>query len=680
MPVTDGDPVADGPDAPAVRPDDEQAALLFADAVARWGRPSVLDRAAHSDVLELCHQVERWPLALELAARRTSVQSVPDLVAALHAGSLAAVLDGRPDDTARRVLPSIVDAVSASLASLRGDERRLAAQLAGFVDWSTFTEIVDGTPGRVGFETLAALVDQDIVDVDESQTQTLFRLRRAYREMLLEGLREDGVTGTRARAAEVTRYASLEAQAIRIVDALIAWSSGEAEEMHWYEVVRRRHADLQSTAWMLLARADPASTRAGARIAVALTIFAAEHGDLAADRGLLDRALQMRDAAREPSTALILEAYRLRRRFEAVDPTTDTEVLAADLQSAVSAARAHGDHRIILECLAQSVGSARTIGHLDQARRHADEGAQLAALHGMSSARANFELLAAMVAHAQGRYADAAERASRAYVLARRLDQPALLTQAALMFHQLPAGTPHVPTHRPSVRDLARMVDALPARRSTLGVTDGVAAECLRVGDFGTAARAAGAGIRKATAIGLATGAGVGILIVVVIAAASGQHALAARLHGAIADHYEVVRNGLSPGHRATYEGAIGAVRTFMGDDAFTHECDQGASLTWTGMIALALAAADAIAASLASRDVPDSHAVAVDEPTHPALTARQLEVLGLLAAGMSNKEIAGLLSVAPKTMMHHTSNIYRRLGVRGRGEAVAVARQLGIA
>jgi len=70
-------------------------------------------------------------------------------------------------------------------------------------------------------------------------------------------------------------------------------------------------------------------------------------------------------------------------------------------------------------------------------------------------------------------------------------------------------------------------------------------------------------------------------------------------------------------------------------------------------------------------------------EPTGPgvveALSQRELEVLALLAEGLSNREISARLYIALSTVKGHTANIYGKLGVRSRTQALAAARRLGL-
>ncbi|HEX5047475.1 MAG TPA: response regulator transcription factor [Gammaproteobacteria bacterium] len=60
-------------------------------------------------------------------------------------------------------------------------------------------------------------------------------------------------------------------------------------------------------------------------------------------------------------------------------------------------------------------------------------------------------------------------------------------------------------------------------------------------------------------------------------------------------------------------------------------------------------------------------------------ISGRELEVLELLAAGRSNKEIAGRLDVSPNTVKTHVAKLYDKLEVRRRTEAVLRARELGM-
>jgi DNA-binding NarL/FixJ family response regulator len=63
----------------------------------------------------------------------------------------------------------------------------------------------------------------------------------------------------------------------------------------------------------------------------------------------------------------------------------------------------------------------------------------------------------------------------------------------------------------------------------------------------------------------------------------------------------------------------------------------------------------------------------------HEALTARELEVLRLLARGLRNKEIAERLYISERTVNFHLANIYQKLNVSGRTEALSRALQQGL-
>lgn len=60
-------------------------------------------------------------------------------------------------------------------------------------------------------------------------------------------------------------------------------------------------------------------------------------------------------------------------------------------------------------------------------------------------------------------------------------------------------------------------------------------------------------------------------------------------------------------------------------------------------------------------------------------LTERELEVLRLAARGQTNKQIGGALQISDRTVQNHLANIYAKLGVASRTEAVTAALQRGL-
>jgi two-component system response regulator DesR len=65
--------------------------------------------------------------------------------------------------------------------------------------------------------------------------------------------------------------------------------------------------------------------------------------------------------------------------------------------------------------------------------------------------------------------------------------------------------------------------------------------------------------------------------------------------------------------------------------------------------------------------------------PAHQRLTVREQEVLQLVAAGLTNAEIAAELRLSPNTVKEHASSMFRKLGARNRADAVVRAQRLGV-
>jgi LuxR family transcriptional regulator, maltose regulon positive regulatory protein len=68
-----------------------------------------------------------------------------------------------------------------------------------------------------------------------------------------------------------------------------------------------------------------------------------------------------------------------------------------------------------------------------------------------------------------------------------------------------------------------------------------------------------------------------------------------------------------------------------------------------------------------------------MERPTYENLSTREKEVLLLMAEAISLQEIADRLFISYATAKRHTINIYSKLGVHNRWEAVAFAREKGI-
>jgi DNA-binding NarL/FixJ family response regulator len=107
--------------------------------------------------------------------------------------------------------------------------------------------------------------------------------------------------------------------------------------------------------------------------------------------------------------------------------------------------------------------------------------------------------------------------------------------------------------------------------------------------------------------------------------------------------------------------GAIG----YLLKDAEPEELIEGIRAAVRGESPLAPKAASAV--------------IAARTKVKPELSERESEVLVLIAAGMTNKEIARRMGIAEKTVKAHLTNIFQRIGVRDRTQAVLWAERNGL-
>ncbi len=85
------------------------------------------------------------------------------------------------------------------------------------------------------------------------------------------------------------------------------------------------------------------------------------------------------------------------------------------------------------------------------------------------------------------------------------------------------------------------------------------------------------------------------------------------------------------------------------------------------------------IEAPAATQTPPETFAAPEGALAKTGISSRELEVLQLMALGQSNQEIAGNLFVSLNTVKTHTSNLFLKLDVKRRTQAVDKARKLGL-
>ena len=676
--------------------EDYAAARLFVERARRLRRdfaPAGPERAA---VGRICRLVEGLPLALELAAAWTSVLSCQEIAADLALGLDVLATRHRDVPERHRSMQAVFDG---SWARLDGRQRaalsRLSVLRGGFR-----REAAEAVAGAAA-PTLAALVDGSLLRLRPGGRYQLHELLRQYAEARLWARPADAALAEAAHGAHFVEF--LEARLERLLGA----DQGAARA----EI--RADMDNVRAAWRwAVARPDAAALR---RAAPALAVLHHRSGTYQEGAAAFEAAAQRLSEAAgatphgEAGAALatvLTQLGRLYVRLGRIDEGRTVLLRADSLHAELGRLAVPGmmtDPRLGLAqieiirgeyAVAVPLAEAALATAAADGQRHNEKGA--------------WELLARAAMH-QGRTADAQTYAERAHALARAAGDRWELAYALNALGNLAEVRGDHARARSHFETSLALQEELGDRGGMGAAWNKLGLIALRQGD-GAAARGA---FERSRAVFEENGDRGGLL-----AALEGL-GNAATLQGDLAAARERFREALATVRAAATGGAYGiylaSLLASVGELAVrAGSPDRGrellalaqrhpaaapymrarvqrllgappaadpAPLTESSqeLVAFVLDVLSGLELAHAGAGGAGSVRPAPAQPLAEPLSGRELEVLRLLADGLSNQEIARALVVSLGTAKTHVHNLCGKLGASSRGRAVALARELGL-
>ncbi len=151
------------------------------------------------------------------------------------------------------------------------------------------------------------------------------------------------------------------------------------------------------------------------------------------------------------------------------------------------------------------------------------------------------------------------------------------------------------------------------------------------------------------------------------VAGANGEALRAAKLFGAAETLMEATGYRLAPQEWAMLDPYRASARSRLGEAGWDEALAEGRTMSMEAAIGYALSeerSSTATPSTTSERPLSST-------PDHPArLTPREIEVLRLVATGMTNPQVAQRLFLSPRTVQRHLNSIYRKLGVTSRAAA----------
>jgi ATP/maltotriose-dependent transcriptional regulator MalT len=616
-------------------------------------------------VAEVCGRLEGIPLALELAAARVGTLSLEQILERLTDSLGLLTRGGRTAVPRQRTLKGTLDW---SYDLLSEPERVLFGRLSTFAGgWTLETLEVVGSGGGIEegevLDLLSGLVEKSLVVAKRSDEGGVrYRLLEPVRQYALERLEESG----EAEAAKRAHAQYFLAMAEEAEPELLG-----PQETEWYDRLEGEHDNIRVALSWLLKGADP---ELGLRLAGAIWWFWHRHGHLSEGIRWLERALAGGGGASAIARVKALEGIGWlahgqgdldRMRESATEGLNlSDEAGLGDYHRALflgvlgSASGLEGDYEQAMKLAEESLklsrdandlgGMANSLlklgtaslwgsGDLEQARAYYEEG--LAVSRALGSASILRSCLNSV---------------ALTYLLQRDLERAAALAEEAAALSR-EAGD----------RTL------LPLPLHVLGWV------ALLGGDLERAEALHKESLALSGEMGGSWGTLAFLEALACTAAAKGESEKAARLIGAAEALREAMGVGPWAALRALEEPYLAGARSQLKESAWTEACEEGRRMSMEAAIEYALSKGEPstpMTSSAASLQ-PSTPA-----PEHPAgLTSREVEVLGLVATGMTNPQVAQRLFLSPRTVQRHLNSIYRKLGVGSRAAATRFAVEHGL-
>ena len=577
-------------------------------------------------VAEICRRLDGLPLAIELAAAHLKVLTPDTLLARL-------VQQRRLLSNARRDVPdrhrTLWDTVQWSYDLLNQREQALLRRLAVFVGGFTLeaAEAVadDRTSDEVErassslIERLTALVDQSLLQrIEQSGGEPCFGMLETVHAFALEQLE-----------------ASAEADDIRRRHAqwclqLAEWAAVKEWQPEMRARLRRVAEDLDNIRAALAWAFECADPTLGIRLAVAMATYWTVRGPLGEGRAWLERAMALTPNAWTP-----VQRARVCYGAASVISRQQDYVIAEDLYSkSLQLYEASGDR----------YGAAEALFFLAHIRQQQ---------------------------HASGDPRGTAPLFARAAEICREVDHPLLgyvLANIGLVAQK--CGDEARAAHR--FHEAAAIFAAHGDQWGSALAKSFLTVLALDQGEAQPAAALAAAALRLSQEEGDRISVLEAVFNVARAAAMLGQGEASGALLGAADRQFEMLGLLPDPSYLANRERAIADLRRMMGQDRTAALVLAGQALSFDQAAGSALALAD----SLSTIDIQRTSR----GRKFAGLSAREQEILRLIAAGRSNADIAAALFIAPRTVSTHASHILNKLGLESRAELIAFAHRENLA